>query len=780
MRYSTKSEAINGSDNTSIMTPLRVKQSIEANSKPSSEGEGGGGVIYTAGTGINISSDNVISNTITNISQLNNDSNFIESDDLKTINGQSIIGQGDIVIEAGSTTQGDCNVVVSPTTPTTDEPVWVQYSYNMFDKSTTTFGHFLEDGTSENHSAYGKSDYIPVEPNETYTLQHSNEKASESFNILYDKNKKFVASIVRKPGNNVITIPDGVYYIRVTLSRGTIGSGTADDEDNTFQMVKGSKALPYMAYNPAKDDRILLKKGDEYDELFAKSKLNYPIASYDRLGMIKVGANLWIDDDGTLNAPLYEGGGGSGGSGTGSTNWVNAELTEDFTLYNDASYCRFAKVGNIVHIQGVLKPTKSNNKLNSATETTAFNLPEEYRPSQNLNVLCQGSGTNIFNVGVNVSGNVNIYRYRNSASYASSPPGTSTWLPFNVTYFIDTGQITSVGGAGEANEVLRIGMTAKATITLTAAWQKHFVPFTEEVVKLGTNLSITSDGRIKIGAGIDKIAIYGTVLVASTVISTLDSRIRVFRNGAQIDATGFYTHLDKANDYRSSVLINPIVDVQEGDIVDLIVTSDKVGTLSIAKEAFLCVAKVCNSNVLPGSGGSDYTLPIATPNTLGGIKVGETLDIDEEGNLNTKFDPILDEEKEYWNSKQDELKSGVNIKTINNQSILGPGNIDTTYKAGDGISIEDNIITNTITSYEQLTDKPFIPTKLSDLIMDTDPENPSDKYAVTYADNNFTASQTINGSLKATENVSAGKQLSISELGFYKEDDGSYTLGKIG
>ena len=225
---------------------------------------------YTAGTGINISSDKVISNTITNTSQLNNDSNFIN--EIKTINGQSLIGQGDITIEGGST--GDCNVVVSPTTPTTGEPVWVQYSYNLFDKSKATGGRLLQDGTVESHSSFKKSAYIPVEPNKTYTLQHNSIKLNNTFNCLYDKDKKFVTSIARNPGNNVINIPDGVYYIRVSLYLGDIGSGDADDEDNTFQMVEGSTALPYMAYNPAKDDRILLKKGDVYDELFAKSKLN--------------------------------------------------------------------------------------------------------------------------------------------------------------------------------------------------------------------------------------------------------------------------------------------------------------------------------------------------------------------------------------------------------------------------------------------------------------------------------------------------------------------------
>lgn len=42
--------------------------------------------------------------------------------------------------------------------------------------------------------------------------------------------------------------------------------------------------------------------------------------------------------------------------------------------------------------------------------------------------------------------------------------------------------------------------------------------------------------------------------------------------------------------------------------------------------------------------------------------------------------------------KQDVLVSGVNIKTINNESILGPGNIDTKYTAGDNISILDSEI----------------------------------------------------------------------------------------
>ena len=75
-----------------------------------------------------------------------------------------------------------------------------------------------------------------------------------------------------------------------------------------------------------------------------------------------------------------------------------------------------------------------------------------------------------------------------------------------------------------------------------------------------------------------------------------------------------------------------------------------------------------------------------------------------------------------WNNKQDTLVSGTNIKTINGNSIMGSGNltIDTSYTAGTGIEItEENVINNTITSYDDLTDLPTIPDKTSDLLNDS-------------------------------------------------------------
>ncbi len=63
-------------------------------------------------------------------------------------------------------------------------------------------------------------------------------------------------------------------------------------------------------------------------------------------------------------------------------------------------------------------------------------------------------------------------------------------------------------------------------------------------------------------------------------------------------------------------------------------------------------------------------------------------------------------------SKQDTLESGVNIKTINNQSILGSGNIDiqggtgSSYTAGSNIDITNNVISVTgITSFTGITNQ---------------------------------------------------------------------------
>ena len=75
-----------------------------------------------------------------------------------------------------------------------------------------------------------------------------------------------------------------------------------------------------------------------------------------------------------------------------------------------------------------------------------------------------------------------------------------------------------------------------------------------------------------------------------------------------------------------------------------------------------------------------------------------------------------------WNNKQNLLVSGSTIKTINGNSLLGSGNLSiggTNYTAGYGIDITGDEISNTLTSYNDLTDLPSIPTATSELTNDS-------------------------------------------------------------
>lgn len=180
------------------------------------------------------------------------------------------------------------------------------------------------------------------------------------------------------------------------------------------------------------------------------------------------------------------------------------------------------------------------------------------------------------------------------------------------------------------------------------------------------------------------------------------------------------------------------------------------------------------------------SVPTASSDSVGGIKIGAGLAIDENGVLsNDEQDlaflespvaAVQEEDINAWNNKQDRLTSGTTIKTINNQSLLGSGNIDTKYIAGKGISIFNNTITNTVTSYNDLTDQPFIPNSIDDLLGNLDDYS----WARTDVDNNFGSTQTVRGDINATNEVHANKTLSAGIFGIYQENDGSYTFGKVG
>jgi hypothetical protein len=97
------------------------------------------------------------------------------------------------------------------------------------------------------------------------------------------------------------------------------------------------------------------------------------------------------------------------------------------------------------------------------------------------------------------------------------------------------------------------------------------------------------------------------------------------------------------------------------------------------------------------------------------------------------LDDISSSDVSSWDSKQEALVSGTNIKTINNQSLLGSGNITIQGGGGgtatdvqiNGTSITSNDVANIVTegtynaSTNKIATKSDIPTKTSDLINDS-------------------------------------------------------------
>ena len=80
---------------------------------------------------------------------------------------------------------------------------------------------------------------------------------------------------------------------------------------------------------------------------------------------------------------------------------------------------------------------------------------------------------------------------------------------------------------------------------------------------------------------------------------------------------------------------------------------------------------------IQGGGGGDFTLLPATPTRLGGVKVGARLSVEPDGTLSADDQRYDDAAiRSEIAAKQDKLVSGVTIRSINGQSLLGAGNLD--------------------------------------------------------------------------------------------------------
>lgn len=106
----------------------------------------------------------------------------------------------------------------------------------------------------------------------------------------------------------------------------------------------------------------------------------------------------------------------------------------EFPDYSETSPLRIRRIGKIVHLQGIIK----NYHEISASEQDkeVFSIKEEFRPSQRLIFVQQGSGANKFILIINTDGQCSIGRYSNNATTANTIPENS-WLNCFATWMVD-------------------------------------------------------------------------------------------------------------------------------------------------------------------------------------------------------------------------------------------------------------------------------------------------------------------------------------------------------
>jgi hypothetical protein len=246
MKISTAQEAINGNSNDTVITPLRLKQVLNSINMG---GGGSGGV--TKETDPVFKSSPAGSITSSDVAKWNaKQEKLVSGQNIKTINGQDILGEGDIVIESGS--DDIIEVSVGQSEPTNGEKVWFQTIGNLFNKETVTVGRYLNaDGSYSRHSQWYVSDYIEVEPNEQYTYSGytfvPNNSDGGVYNAYYDANKNLVSTFLRNAKKGTITIPSNVRYVCFSLYMYST-TDELNDLDN-FQFEKGSVATDYKPYS---------------------------------------------------------------------------------------------------------------------------------------------------------------------------------------------------------------------------------------------------------------------------------------------------------------------------------------------------------------------------------------------------------------------------------------------------------------------------------------------------------------------------------------------------
>jgi hypothetical protein len=121
--------------------------------------------------------------------------------------------------------------------------------------------------------------------------------------------------------------------------------------------------------------------------------------------------------------------------------WLDCALNEPFEQYSTSNAAlQIRKIGNIVHLRGVVKPTEDVTPTSdTSTLLAGFNIA--CAPEHTETFVCQGSGAHKFAIHIRKTstlklGTIYISRYTDSTAAQETIPA-GTWLNCFATWFVD-------------------------------------------------------------------------------------------------------------------------------------------------------------------------------------------------------------------------------------------------------------------------------------------------------------------------------------------------------
>lgn len=109
-----------------------------------------------------------------------------------------------------------------------------------------------------------------------------------------------------------------------------------------------------------------------------------------------------------------------------------SSLSSGWVEYGTGTMPVVRRYGKVVSLTGALKNSAAVT-LNT-THVKVFTIPSGYRPSQDILVLCQGSGNNEYVMQIKTNGEVYFGRYGTSSNVQA---GAGSWFPFHACWVME-------------------------------------------------------------------------------------------------------------------------------------------------------------------------------------------------------------------------------------------------------------------------------------------------------------------------------------------------------